>query len=217
MKFIAIIAIFVALLYAYYAYNWAQPTVTRKAKVIAKRTEHSGREWGSTSASGTHSYYCTFEFENGQRHEYRVSWRKFALLVEQDVGSLDTKGKLFWIFRSPRGSVRPPSAAWRGAVCAIVGAFPWAGLVALVYGFPVPFAGRLTGPAAVLPSLYAVIFFGILWGGFVVLGLVGAGAGLIGQLVNRRNQRTADVLCLVLALAASGACEVLLAVLVELK
>ncbi len=65
---------------------------------------------------------------------------------------------------------------FRGAVYAIVGAFLAAPLVGLVYGFPIPFRGKVHGLEAVVPSVLAVIFFGLL-GGFIALGLMGAMGG----------------------------------------
>jgi hypothetical protein len=65
---------------------------------------------------------------------------------------------------------------FRGAVYAIVGAFLAAPLVGLVYGFPIPFRGKLHGVEAVVPSVLAVVFFGLL-GGFIALGIMGAAGG----------------------------------------
>lgn len=90
---IVIVAVGIA---AYYLYNLAQETVTRKGKVVTKRT-------AVTQAAGQHpaqtSYYCTFEFEDGQRAEYNVGARQYGLIAEGDRGELDTKGALFWDFR----------------------------------------------------------------------------------------------------------------------
>jgi hypothetical protein len=55
---------------------------------------------------------------------------------------------------------------------AIVASFPAAALTALVFRFPIPFAGYVSGPDGVLLSLYAVAFYGML-GGFVVQGVLG--------------------------------------------
>lgn len=64
----------------------------------------------------------------------------------------------------------------RGAICAILAAFPIAVLFGLFYRFPIPLVGYLTGTRAVLACLVAVVFYGIVTGGFVILGLLG-GAG----------------------------------------
>lgn len=72
---------------------------------------------------------------------------------------------------------RGPAAL--GAICAIVGAFPVAAFVALVYRFPFPLAGYQSGIGAMLLSPIAVAVYGILLGGFVLLGLLGAVAGAV--------------------------------------
>ena len=62
---------------------------------------------------------------------------------------------------------------------AIVGAFPLAALVALVFRFPIPFAGYRSGFEAVGPALIAVLIYELI-GGFIVLGLLGAvGGGVV--------------------------------------
>lgn len=56
-------------------------------------------------------------------------------------------------------------------------AFPLAALIGLVYRFPVPFAGYLSGVEAVIPSMYAVIvysFFGLLPTIFVLGAIAGS-------------------------------------------
>jgi hypothetical protein len=73
---------------AHFLYNLAQPTVTRKARVIGKR-----KTQGSSTAE------CTFEFEDGTRQYYNVSLDTYASLTEGDVGDLSTRGLVFWGFR----------------------------------------------------------------------------------------------------------------------
>jgi hypothetical protein len=69
-------------------------------------------------------------------------------------------------------------AALTGALAAIVLAFPLAALTALVFRFPIPFGSYESGPAAVPLALMAVVFYGTL-GGFLLLGVLGAGAGIV--------------------------------------
>ena len=111
-----------------------------------------------------------------------------------------------------RPATRWRIAAWAGALWAIVLAFPWAAAVALVYGFPVPFAGKLRGLDAVVPSLRAVLYYGAL-GGFAVLGLLGAAAGAAAQRVGGSDRPRVYRLCLLLSALVSGACIAFLAVL----
>ena len=49
-----------------------------------------------------------------------------------------------------------------GAVVATAAAFPAAALIALVYGFPVPFQGKLQGLDAMVPAMFAVVFYGVM-------------------------------------------------------
>lgn len=98
-----------------------------------------------------------------------------------------------------------------GAAVATVGAFPAAAAVALVHGFPVPFAGKLQGVEAMVPAMFAVIFYGFL-GGFVVLPLLGTLAGLMADKAND-DATTAQRTTVVLALAAALGCAGLLGTL----
>ena len=61
---------------------------------------------------------------------------------------------------------------------AMLGAFPVAALFALLYRFPVPLAGYLSGLDAVGPSVIGVVVYGAL-GGFPLLGALGAIGGAI--------------------------------------
>lgn len=93
----------------------------------------------------------------------------------------------------------PGRAAAIGAVVCTLGAFPAAALVALVYRFPIPLAAYASGPEAVLPSMLAVIFYGIIIGGFVVLPCLGAVAGLVAYRLAKPNSKM--ILCWTIALA----------------
>ncbi|TWT80148.1 hypothetical protein CA13_15610 [Planctomycetes bacterium CA13] len=76
-----------------------------------------------------------------------------------------------------------------GALWSIGLAFPIGMFFALVYRFPIPFAGYRSGFEAVVPSLMAVLFYGVL-GGFVVLGIAGAiGGVVIGLLPGTRRSK----------------------------
>jgi hypothetical protein len=103
-------------------------------------------------------------------------------------------------------------AIFTGVVTAIVGAFPLAAVTALFYGFPVPFAGKLSGPGAVVPSQVAVVLYGMI-GGFPVLGFAGAIAGASAFLMARPNHPKVAVLGVLLALLCSAAGVVLMATL----
>jgi hypothetical protein len=70
-------------------------------------------------------------------------------------------------------------AANVGGIAAVVGAIPVAFLCALVYRFPIPFSGYESGPGAAMRSLFAALMYGVFMGGFVVLGVLGAGFGAL--------------------------------------
>ncbi len=76
-----------------------------------------------------------------------------------------------------------PAILW-GAASATLLAFPLAAICAVVYRFPVPFAGYASGIDAVPYVLMGVVFYGVL-GGFPLLATVGA---LVGWAAHRRAE-----------------------------
>lgn len=64
-----------------------------------------------------------------------------------------------------------------GILLAIVMAFPIAGVLALVYRFPVPFAGYVSGVSALGHVMFAVLAYGVGLGGFPLLAVLGGLAG----------------------------------------
>ena len=99
-------------------------------------------------------------------------------------------------------------AAVLGALLTIGFAFPAAGLLALVYRFPVPFTGYESGMAALPHALFAAAFYGAL-GGFVFLGLAGTAAGVVIERSAARSGR--PWLQTTIAAAAGIACAAALA------
>jgi hypothetical protein len=67
----------------------------------------------------------------------------------------------------------------KGAIIGIVATVPLVLLCALIFRFPVPFAGYLSGPKAIFPALIAILFYGVFFGGFIVQALLGGLGGLI--------------------------------------
>lgn len=100
----------------------------------------------------------------------------------------------------------------RGPLTAIIGAFPAAALVGLVYGFPIPFDSKRHGINAVLPSFIAVVFYGLL-GGFVVLALLGWMAGRVAAIMSEGDLVKEKRLTMFMALGASLLCTIFLSVL----
>ena len=79
----------------------------------------------------------------------------------------------------PPGPPSPWRSALTGATWSVVSTFPIAAITASLFRFPVPFAGYLSGINAVLPAMVAVLIYGVLLGGFVLLGVLGAIGGLV--------------------------------------
>ena len=83
-------------------------------------------------------------------------------------------------------------SALLGALWSILSAFPITAVLALVFRFPAPFVGIDRGISHVIPALIGLFFYGVLMGGFIVLGFCGAVAGLasrLGRLSPVRQQR----------------------------
>jgi hypothetical protein len=99
-----------------------------------------------------------------------------------------------------------------GSLLAVFGAFPAAGLVALVYRFPIPFSGYESGAGAVLPSFVAVLFYGVL-GGFPLLAVLGALGGLLACFIGKHDNKRINRLTLAFAILADLLGALTLAVL----
>ena len=75
-----------------------------------------------------------------------------------------------------------------GALSTFLLVFPFAGLCALVFRFPVPFAAYESGWSAVPHAFAAVRLYGAL-GGFTLLALLGALGGVIAHRMARPDTR----------------------------
>jgi hypothetical protein len=100
-----------------------------------------------------------------------------------------------------------------GALVGVVGSLPLAALSALVFRFPVPFAGYMSGPGAVVPALMGTLFYGIALGGFVVQALLGGLGGLAGARRGWPDHKRMRRLCVTFSLVGSGIGIATLAVL----
>ncbi|EMT39383.1 Protein of unknown function [Thermoanaerobacter thermohydrosulfuricus] len=100
--FIALIflIIFVVILYTIirsiseWRYNSSQPRLTAIAKVVSKRTEFSNHLHENTYHGYT-EYFVTFEFETGDRQEFKVDGEIYGYLAEGDKGKLTFQGRKF--------------------------------------------------------------------------------------------------------------------------
>jgi hypothetical protein len=90
---------------------------------------------------------------------------------------------------------------------------PLVALCALLFRFPVPFAGYLTGPSAIVPALMSLLFYGVFFGGFVVQALLGGVGGLLAEYIGAPNRRTIARLCIVFSSIGASVGVVTLAVL----
>ena len=63
--------------------------------MVTKRTETSG---GSGDSSASTTYYVTFEFESGDRSEFRVSGQEYGMLADEDLGILTFQGTRYLSF-----------------------------------------------------------------------------------------------------------------------
>lgn len=75
--------------------NEASPRLTVPAIVKTKRT-HTSRHTHNHENHHSHTtqthYYVTFEYESGDRSEFKVSGKEFGLLAEGDMGKLSFQG-----------------------------------------------------------------------------------------------------------------------------
>ena len=100
-----------------------------------------------------------------------------------------------------------------GSMCSVLSAFPIAGFVALVYRFPVPLLGYLSGREAVLPAMIGVLVYGVLLGGFVLLGGMGALIAFAVQKCPISNPKHRSWIVAIAAVVGTLGCMMLLSTL----
>lgn len=101
----------------------------------------------------------------------------------------------------------------KGAAIGVAATFPLVGLCALIFRFPVPFAGYLSGPAAVFPALMGLLFYGVLFGGFIVQVVLGGVGGLLAARFGAPDNRKTLKLCLLFSSIGPSMGVVTLAIL----
>ncbi|WP_407945199.1 DUF2500 domain-containing protein [Paenibacillus apii] len=87
--------------------NNRMPVLTVPARIVSRRSEirQNSTEEGS-AARTTMIYYLTFEFENGERAEFKVSGSEYGISAERDQGWLTYQGTRYRGFkREPHFSV----------------------------------------------------------------------------------------------------------------
>ncbi|MCA0969327.1 DUF2500 domain-containing protein [Halobacillus litoralis] len=86
-----------------YRKNENAPKLTVPAVIVSKRTDLSRRSGGTEHHSHTRTnYFVTFEFESGDRSEFKVSGEQYGLLVEEDEGTLTFQGSRYGGFTRSR-------------------------------------------------------------------------------------------------------------------
>jgi Protein of unknown function (DUF2500) len=78
--------------------NNKQPIIPVEALVVSKRTSVSHHHHEHNTSTST-TYYVTFQFNNGDRLELRLSGREYGLLAEGDKGILSFQGTRFIDFK----------------------------------------------------------------------------------------------------------------------
>jgi hypothetical protein len=78
----------------------------------------------------------------------------------------------------------------KGAIVGIVATIPLVELSALVFRFPVPFSGYLSGPGAIFPALISIFIYGVALGGFIIQALLGGIGGFVADSLRHRTNTT---------------------------
>ncbi len=104
-------------------------------------------------------------------------------------------------------------ATLRGAWIAVIAALPIAALLGLLFRFPVPFGTIEGGIVHVIPSLFAVVFYGVFLGGFVVLAIGGAIGGVVAYFACHADRSSVLRLTNFLAIGFSSVALFLLSIL----
>jgi hypothetical protein len=107
------------------------------------------------------------------------------------------------------------TASWftKGALIGVVGTLPLVALTGLVFRFPVPMVGYVSGPGAVFPAVIGALFYGVALGGFVVQAVLGGVGGVTGSRRGWPDPKRMWKLCTGYSLLAAEGGVVFLAVL----
>jgi hypothetical protein len=85
-----------------WSHNNSQPKLNVDATVVSKRTQVRG---GAGDAPSSTWYFVTFQFESGDRAEFKVSGSEYGQLAEGDKGELVFQGTRYHGFtRSQTGA-----------------------------------------------------------------------------------------------------------------
>jgi hypothetical protein len=95
--------------------------------------------------------------------------------------------------RGVRGAVANgrPAMIIIAPLVAVLATFPLAGVCALCFRFPVPFAGYVSGPDGVMSALFGVLFYGVVTPLLLVLAFAGFVTGAVAEYWWRHDRRKA--------------------------
>lgn len=106
----------------------------------------------------------------------------------------------------PVGGEHGLISVWRclffTAITAMVSSVPLAGIIGLLFRFPVPFAGYVSGPAAFFAAMFAAFFYSVV-GGVIVQAIAGFAGGLIAYKVTRRHPERMRIVILLCGMASA--------------
>ncbi|MFA7405289.1 MAG: hypothetical protein WC007_14945 [Pelobacteraceae bacterium] len=85
----------------------------------------------------------------------------------------------------------------KGAFIGLIATIPLVLLCALLFRFPVPFAGYMSGLGAIYPALIAIFFYGVLFGGFIIQALLGGIGGLLAEHYSAHDKHNIKILCII--------------------
>ncbi|NND97665.1 MAG: hypothetical protein HKN47_10095 [Pirellulaceae bacterium] len=99
-----------------------------------------------------------------------------------------------------------------GDCSSIAWSFPITALLGLLFRFPVPFGTIEGGLDHVIPSLFALLFYGVFTGGFIVIGIGGVTVGLIVHFAAGRDSPAKLWAIFLLSALVPGFCLFVLAI-----
>ncbi|WP_042142024.1 DUF2500 domain-containing protein [Paucisalibacillus sp. EB02] len=82
--------------------NEQSPQLSVPAIIKSKRTNVSHHHGNDHHGHTSTTYYATFEFDSGDRQEFRLSAREYGQIAENDLGILTFQGSRFLGFERSR-------------------------------------------------------------------------------------------------------------------
>ena len=91
------------------------------------------------------------------------------------------------------------SGVWfkKGAIVGVIATIPLVELCAILFRFPVPFGGYMSGPGAVFPVLLSIFMYGVIFGGFLVQAFLGGIGGFVAESFAAPDNHNIKLLCII--------------------